>query len=123
MYVRTYVFNRDADTVGLYELVDGWGLGIKLGLETENRNRNTMHCSVCACAHVCVYACIFCGVRERIILLFACLLTTDSALGAICGIRQSGDMQHVHTHTCMSLLSLPLPAVVCHKARSQAAGS
>ena len=39
----THVFNRDADTVGLYELVDGWGLGVKLGLETENGNRNTTY--------------------------------------------------------------------------------
>ena len=39
----THIFNRDADTVGLYELVDGWGLGVKLGLETENGNRNTTY--------------------------------------------------------------------------------
>ena len=53
----THVFNRDADTVGLYELVDGWGLGIKLGLETEKMGIETLCTVVCVCVRTHILWC------------------------------------------------------------------
>lgn len=45
----THIFNRDADTVGLDELVDGWSLGIKLGLGTEMGMKIL---TLCVCMHI-----------------------------------------------------------------------